>query len=193
MKQCHDLKKFAAKTAELNAKWILKEKKSLPDEIESCFLWSDQGRLEILGAVITGSGSREEIIHGEIPKTTLPLEDEPDLLLEAFRAKHKIKDEKLDWGDYFKLPECLYRMEMILAARESLNMARKKGIRIAPTARAGILIEDEDYSEPAPFARSAKKALSKMDGRIAGELLGLYYLDPRAAMAEINKFAKERE
>lgn len=172
----HNLEAFIEATIEANVKWILAERDDLRSPIEKLFLWSDQGRLEVAGVLVAGGGNNSEIVHGDIPETTLPVHDEDDDLLEAFKEEHDLED--LDWGDYYELPECMYRMEMIGAAKEVAKRLRGEGIEFADDARIGILIEDEDYTEVEDFSGNMKQGLAALGPELGRAFLAIYYNDP---------------
>jgi hypothetical protein len=177
MSKCHDLTRFAAETVALNTKWLLKQRNTLPATIDELYLWSDQGRLEVAAIMVRGGGKTEEILHDDHPETSLPLDDESDELLEAFREANELDDldEELDWGDYFALPESIYRMEMIRCAHAVAAAGREAGLAFAPKAKVGIMIEDEAYCDPEAFASHAREALAKLAPKVAKGLLALYY------------------
>jgi hypothetical protein len=190
----HDLEGFKKKTIAANTKWLLAEK-NLPQPIEKLHLWSDQGRLEIVGIVVRKGDDTREIIHGDYPSTTMPFDDADDELLTAFMEKNELdEDAEIYWGDYFGLPEAIYRMEMIRCAHAVADNAKKKGVKFAPGAKIGIRMEDEDYEDPATFEKAAQQKLRKLDEAIASELVGLFYADVGATklLSSTPKTAKKK-
>jgi hypothetical protein len=144
-------------------------------------LWSDQGRLEVVAIIVLAGNDTREIMHGDLPKeTTIPINDDDDNLLDSFVETHGLEDDDISWGDYFALPESLYRMEMIRGAHTVAENAKAQGITFAPNAKIGIRMEDEDYADPEVFARKARQKLAELEPGVARALLALYYADPDA-------------
>lgn len=176
MTNSHKLENFIDETVKLNAKWLLAEVNELPNPIEALYLWTDQGRLEVIGALVVGVGKQKAIVHGDVPQTTLPLNDEEDKLLEEFHSTYGY--EEIEWGDYFELPESLYRMEMIAAASRVAESLRAEGLAFSNDAKVGILIEDERYHGVDSFRDSVKESLAGMEPSAAKAFLAIYYSDP---------------
>src|SRR5687768_960106 len=101
MAKTHDIESFVRETVEINTSSLLEDKDELPTPVAGLFLWSDQGRLEVAGVIVVDAdGETCEGIHGEVPESTLPLNDEEDELLAAFCEQHNIDPDDLSWGDY---------------------------------------------------------------------------------------------
>jgi hypothetical protein len=175
----HDLPAFARATVEVNLGWLLDEEQ-LPDPIRELYLWSDQDSLQVIGIVVAGADDEAcEIVHGDVPDTTLPLDGHGDEPLGRLVRRHGL-DDRVSWGDSYEVPECLYRMEMVRCAHAVAEAARGRGVPFADDAEVGILIEDESYHDPGFFEACARAALGRLRPQVARELLALYYPDPDA-------------
>lgn len=179
MENCHELEAFIASTVEVNVRWILEARDALPTPIEKLYLWSAPEHCDITGVLIEGNGERYEIMHGEVPETSMPLDgEEEDELLLDFCEEHDIDPDDLYWGDYAELPEALYRMETVTAAHKVAEQLKEAGIAFTADAEIGILIDDEDYCDADSFRGSVEEGLSALPSEAQQPFLGLYYRKP---------------
>ena len=192
MKKCHEMEKYMTNIIERNVHWILQDREIIPTPIEKLYLWSEQGIFCISGSLIVGNGKRHSIVHGYIPKTTMPIySDDEDAFLVEFCKKYEDKEaflrefrEKhgsdLGWGDYNELPESLYRMETIIAAHKVADTLATNGISFVANAKVGISIDGEFYCDPSYFEWFVQDRLSKFSTHAKNEFLSIYYELPEA-------------
>ncbi len=183
----HDFESFVSKTIDINYQEALKVREELPVPIEKFRLWSDQGSRVIGGMVIESKGVYKEVIHYEVPDADF-LESDYDDLMEDYCEKWDLEIDEYCWGDYYNLPESLYRMEMIKASKEIVKKLKKEGIKFSKSADVGILIEDEWYDDIEDFRSVAFESLLELPKKSAiREFLEMFY----AKKKTVDKLLKE--